>query len=233
MKSKIWCLGLVTLTLLLGTGCSRLANKIQSIESPKSNASSNEPRKTKYILGDFTPINGTDNLTAPVYQDYSGKDRSSEYSSYSSPSTDYYDKKGGGGSIHNVVIINRQNLSSRKLFANNKSMILDEQKLGESTTEGGKTIIKNIQALMYRVAKADTNGDKSIDQRDKQEIALADVDGTNYKELITGIDRVINIHSQSKDKRVVFYRTGQEYFAASIDIPSRSVTVKKLESIAE
>jgi hypothetical protein len=231
MKNKIWCLGLISLTLLWGTSCNRITNKVQTVQSAVNNS---EPPRTKYVLGDFTLITGTDYLMAPVYVDYAGKDRSSEYGSYASPAVKDYAPKGySGGSIHNFVIMNRQDLSSRRLFTNNKTAILDEQKLGESATEGGKPIIKNIKALMYRVAKADTNGDKVIDQRDKQEIALADVDGTNYKELITGIDWVINIHSQSKDKRVVFYRTGQEYLAASIDIPSRSVTVKKLESITE
>ncbi len=73
---------------------------------------------------------------------------------------------------------------------------------------------------MYQVVKTDTNSDKKLDHKDQKSIAIADVNGGNYQELVTGIDRVINIHSQSKDKRIAFYQNGSDYFAASIDIPS-------------
>jgi hypothetical protein len=233
MNSKVWCLGLISLILLLGTSCSRLVNEVKTVEKTINNTNS-EPQKLKYRMGEFTLIPGTDYLIAPVHI-YIGGDRKgeSEYSSYSTPPDSKDGKSYYNNSVHNFVITNRQDLSSRKLFANNKFTIIEEQKLGETVTEAGKTTFKNVKAIMYRVAKADTNNDKFIDNRDKQEVALADVDGNNYKELITGIDRVINIHSQSKDKRVVFYQTGQDYFTASIDIPTRSVTTKKLESIVE
>jgi hypothetical protein len=235
MKSKIWCLGLISLTLLWGTSCSRVTSTIPTTTSPNAN---NEAQKVKYVLGEAALIAGTDYLMAPVYTDGASRDRG--WSSSSPDATEYGGK--GYGSIRNFVIINRQDLSSRKLFANNQAIILDEKKLGEvvkpatkneASPEAGQPVVKNITAVMYRVAKADTNGDKVIDQRDRQEIALADVDGTNYKELITGIDRVINIHSQSKDKRVVLYRVGQDNFSASIDIPSRSVVTKKLAPLTE
>jgi hypothetical protein len=81
--------------------------------------------------------------------------------------------------------------------------------------------------------KADTNNDKKLDGSDQKVVGLADANGTNYQELVKGIDRILNIHAQSKDKRVVFYQIGQEYFTASIDVPSKSVKVNKLQSIAE
>jgi hypothetical protein len=150
---------------------------------------------------------------------------------------DYSSKKGDDSLVNNYVFVNRQDLSSRKLFPDNRSTILAAEQLGEAGTEGTgsnqKTIVKNVKAVLYQVVKADTNSDKKLNRDDQKAIAIADVNGGNYKELVTGIDRVINIHAQSKDKRIVFYQIGSGYFAASIDIPSRATKVGKLSSIAE
>jgi hypothetical protein len=231
MKGKIFCLGLLALGLFAGASCSYREAKTV-VKSVVNNQGGNDEAKKlkKYVMGEFSLTNGTDFLIAPIYRDYSGKDRSP--TTYASSEYGESTKK-GGGNTNNYVIMNRQSLASRKLFTDNKFAILDTQKLGESGKEGTVPVINNVKALLFRVVKADTNKDNSLDGQDKQIIALADVDGNNYKELIVDIDRVINIHSQSKDKRVVFYQSGNDYFTASIDIPSRSVQSQKLISIAD
>jgi hypothetical protein len=231
MSGKFWGWSLLTLSLLFSAGCSYQEAK-KAVKSATNSQNNSEPNKPKYLVREFSLTNGTDYLMAAVYSDYAGRDR------WSSPgaSSEYggYDQKGGGNAFaHNYVIMNRQSLASRKLFADNKFMILDSQKLGESVKEGTVSVIKNVTALMFRVVKADTNNDKILNDKDKQVIALADVDGSNYQELIVGIDQVLNIHSQSKDRRVVFYQVGKDYFAGSIDIPNRSVQIQKLASLQD
>ncbi len=235
MNGQKCSLGLLALSLMLVTGCDIRKPDIPSLTTPNPGTKDETAEKTKYVMGEFSLTNGTDYLSAPVYTDHSGKGRimsfaSGEYGDYSSA-------KGDQVLVNNYVFFNRQDLSSRKLFPDNKSTILAAQQLGEAGIEGTgsnqKTIIKNVKAVLYQVVKTDTNSDKKLDSKDKKSIAIADVNGANYRELVTGIDRVINIHAQSKDKRIVFYQTGQDHFAVSIDIPSRSNKVNKLQSIAE
>jgi hypothetical protein len=235
MNGKKCRLGLLALSLILLAGCDIRKPSIPSLTTQNPGTKDEKAEKTKYVMGEFSLTKGTDYLVAPVYIDYSGKGRimnssSSEYGDYSS-------KKGDDSSVNNYVFVNRQDLSSRKLFPDNRSTILSAEHLGEAGTEGTgsnqKTIVKNVKAILYQVVKTDTNSDKKLNREDKKAIAIADVNGGNYKELVTGIDRVINIHTQSKDKRVVLYQTGSDYFAASIDIPSRATKVSKLSSIAE
>jgi hypothetical protein len=194
-----------------------------------------EVKKTKYVLSEFALISGTNYLSATVSTEDSGKWRGEADSASSYGDSKH--KKDGYTPVNNYIFVNRQDLSSRKLFLHNKFVILDDQEIGEVMKEGAegdkKAIVKNVTAILYRVVKADTNNDKLLDAHDQNTIALADANGGNYQELVTGIDRVINIHAQSKDRHVVFYQTGQNYFVASIDIPRKSVKVNKLPSIAE
>jgi hypothetical protein len=240
MNRKYCGLGLFALSLLVGmTSCGLSRSTIPTVTAPILGGNGGKPEKSdkpQYVLGEFSLINGTDYLAAPVSIDtawYQGRESGSvsEYGSYGA-------KKGGAvAPVNNYVFVNRQDLSSRKLFPNNKFVILDSQDIGEPGTvgEGGekKTIIKNVKASLYQVVKADTNNDKKLDGSDQKVIGLADANGTNYQELVKGIDRILSIHAQSKDQRVVFYQTGKEYFVASIDVLSKSVKVNKLQSIAE
>jgi hypothetical protein len=232
MNGRKYGWGLLVLSLLLVVGCGK--SSIPSSTTPNPGTKNEPAEKIKYVMGEFSLTQGTDYLVAPVYTDYSGKDRVMSFSS--GEYGDYSSKKGDDSLVNNYVFVNRQDLSSRKLFPDNRSIILAAQQLGEAGTEGTgsnqKTVVKNVKAVLYQVVKADTNNDKKLNREDQKVIAIADVNGANYKELVTGIDRVINIHAQSKDKRIVFYQTGQDYFAASIDIPSRSAKVGKLSSIA-
>ncbi len=235
MNGKKCSLGLLALSLMLVAGCDIRKPSIPSLTTSNPGTKDETAEKTKYVMGEFSLTKGTDYLIAPVYTDYSGKGRIMNFSN--SEYGDYSSKKGDDSLVNNYIFVNRQDLSSRKLFPDNRATILAAQQLGEAGTEGTgsnqKTIVKNIKAILYQVVKADTNSDKKLDHQDKKSIAIADVNGGNYQELVTGIDRVINIHSQSKDKRIVFYQTGPDYFAASIDIPSRSAKMNKLQSIAE
>lgn len=233
MNGKKCSLGLLALSLMLVVGCDKPS--IPSLTTPNPGTKDETVEKIKYVMGEFSLTKGTDYLSAPVYTDYSGKGRimswaSGEYGDYSAA-------KGDDVLVNNYVFVNRQDLSSRKLFPDNRSVILAAQQLGESGTEGTggnqKNIVKNVKAILYQVVKTDTNSDKKLDSKDQKTIAIADVNGANYRELVTGIDRVINIHAQSKDKRIVFYQIGPDYFATNIDIPSRSNKVNKLQSIAE
>ncbi len=232
MNGKKCSLGLLTLSLMLVAGCNIGKPSMSSLTTPNPGTKDETAEKKKYVMGEFSLTQGTDYLVAPVYTGYSSQGRIMNFDS-----SEYSSKKGDDSVVNNYIFVDRQNLSSRKLFPDNRSVILMAEQLGESLAEGTgsqqKTTIKNVKATLYQVVQTDTNNDKKLDGKDKKTIAIADVNGSNYRELVTGIDRVINIHNQSKDQRVVFYQIGQDYFVASIDIPSRATKMNKLPSIAK
>lgn len=235
MNRQKYNMGILALSLMLVAGCDIRKPSMPGASTPNLGTKDETTEQVKYVMGEFSLISGTNYLAAPVYTDYSGKGRVIDFSS--SEYGDYSSKKGSDLLIHNYVFVNRQDLSSRKLFPNNRSTIVATEQLGESGTVGlgnnQKAIVKNVKAVLYQVVKADTNKDKKLDREDQKTIAIADVNGGNYQELVTGIDRVLNIHAQSKDQRIAFYQAGTDYFAASINISSRSAKVTKLPSIAE
>jgi hypothetical protein len=241
MNGKQFWLGLLGCSLLFGAGCGIKNQSVTSLVSSRPASAEDTAEKKKYVLGEFSVVSGTDYLAAPVYIDYSGKGRTEAILSASDEYSGAKGAKGGGVLVNNYVFVNQKDLSSRKLLPNNKSVILDEQQYGEMNStrepqtkaEPAAPKPKNIKSVLYRVVNADTNGDKSIDGRDKKTISIADADGSNYKELVPGMERILKIHNPSKNKQVVFYQTGSDFFVASIDIPGRSAQVNKLQSIAE
>jgi hypothetical protein len=240
MNGKQFWLGLLGCSLLFGAGCGIKNPGVTSLVSSHPANAEGAAEKKNYVLGEFVAVSGTDYLSAPVYIDYSGKGRTEAVLSASDEYSGAKGAKGGGALVNNYVFVNQKDLSSRKLLPNNKSVILDEHQYGEDIRNPDPKVKvdpaakpKNIKSVLYRVVNADTNNDKVIDGKDKKTIAIADADGSNYKELVPGIERILKIHNPSKDKQVVLYQTGSDFFVASIDIPGRSAQINKLQSIAE
>lgn len=240
MNGKQFWLGLLGCSLLFGAGCGIKNPGVTGLVSSNSANAEGGAEKKNYVLGEFVAVSGTDYLSAPVYIDYSGKWRTEAVLSASDEYSGVKGAKGGGALVNNYVFVNQKDLSSRKLLPNNKSVILEERQYGEDiknpdpkVKEGAIAKPKNIKSVLYRVVTADTNNDKAVDGKDKKTIAIADADGSNYKELVLGMERILKIHNPGKDKQVIFYQAGSDFFVASIDIPDRSAQVKKLQSIAE
>ncbi len=245
MNSKNFLIGLLGCSLLFGTGCGIKNTGVTSLTPSNPANAENGAEKKKYVLGEFVAVGGTDYLAAPVYIDYSGKWRTEVMLAASDEYSGAKGAKGGGALVNNYVFVNQKDLSSRKLLPNNKSVILEERQYGEdlrnpepqpkaeAIAKPNNPKPKNVKSVLYRVVTADTNDDKVIDGKDKKTIAIADADGSNYKELVAGMERILKVHNPSKEQQVVFYQTGNDFFAASIDIAGRSAQVKKLQSIAE
>ncbi len=240
MNGKQFWLGILGCSLLFGAGCGIKNPGVTNLVSSHPANAEGAQEKKNYILGEFVAVSGTDYLAAPVYIDYSGKWRTEALLSASDEYSGTKGAKGGGALVNNYVFVNQKDLSSRKLLPNNKSVILEEKQYGEDirkpepqVKENAVAKPKNIKSVLYRVVNADTNNDKTVDGKDKKTIAIADADGSNYQELVPGMERILKVHNPTKDQQVVFYQTGGDFFVASINISSRSAQVKKLQSIAE
>jgi hypothetical protein len=167
---------------------------------------------------------------APVYLDGKEESRgglfsSKEYSKTESP-------------VKNYFFFDRNKLSTTKLFPNNQVRILNVEKIGESTQikDGDNresTVLTKVSTLWYEIVKVDTNSNQNLDHGDRITIGISDPAGKNYQELVKDIDRILNVHAKSKEVRILFYQSGNKYFAAEINLVTRRVKNQELPSVHE
>ena len=187
-------------------------------------------------MTDFQQINGTPYLYAPIY--VATEERKSILKQLKSGS--YSDDRSEWGSIdiRNYMFVHRDNLSASKLLSSNNARLLSMEQIGELASpekKGTEAIRSNwitkVITLWYVKVTADTNGDKVLDDRDRKHIAISDVSGANYAEVIKDIDKIILVYPKGINQRLVIYASGDKRFVADINLPKRQAIIKELPSI--
>ena len=188
-------------------------------------------------MTEFQQIDGTPYLYAPIY--VAAQERKSIIKQIKSATWDSYEGRNEGVDIRNYMFVHRDNLSAGKLLTNNSSRLLAMEQLGKTTAparlvpnspikaKGTKTVT----ALWHLRVLADTNGDKVLNEADRQQIAISDVSGANYTEIIRDIDRILLVYPKGLDRRLVIYTSGTKRLVADVDIPNRRATTKELPPI--
>lgn len=168
-----------------------------------------EKSKTKVSLETFEPIVGTPYLFAPISaeQDYRQV---------------YYDKS--ALSVRNYLVLNLNDKSAVRVVPNNNSLFLNADRIGQKNEKG--EIIKT-QAIWYQVIKTDTNGDKRLTETDQKTIAISDVSGKNYTELLPKVDRILGTHQPAATTLLLIHQTDEKNFVTEIDVLNRKVTETK------
>jgi hypothetical protein len=92
--------------------------------------------------------------------------------------------------------------------------------MGLPFSETGSSALK---WWLYYVVKADTNGDKQLSGQDQFTLAMSDLGGQNYTELIPVVDEALGQFMKSETILLFFYRLGEKKYYAKIDLTSRSV----------
>jgi hypothetical protein len=197
----------------------------------------------KVLMTNFQQLNGTPYLYAPIYIATEEQSRSiaKQIKSAVAKSASSYDSSSEWDytiDIRNYLFVHRDNLSASKLLTDNNARILQLEQIGESfpvlvksDRDRPPSGLKKVTALWYVAAPKDTNGDKLIDGRDRKSIAISEVSGANYTEVIKDIDKIIFIQPKGIEHRLAIYMSGKKYFVADIDTTKRTATVKELPSI--
>ena len=172
------------------------------------NIENNSNVHSKMSLGGFQPLNGTPFLMAAI-------------SSQQNYQQSYYDKEALG--IRNFLFFNSQDKSARKLVPKNEFLFLRSENLGKQTPQGN--IITNVRGIWYELVTADSNGDKRLTREDDKTIAVSDVSGASYTEIIRQVDRVLATHQPNETTFLIFYTSGRKNFVTEININTRTVLV--------
>lgn len=73
----------------------------------------------------------------------------------------------------------------------------------------------------YYIAKTDSNGNNRLDHEDKKTYAVSDIDGTDFQELIEGIDRFHRADFIDDDTLLLSYEKSGQLKIAHVDVDER------------
>jgi len=121
---------------------------------------------TKIALSSFERLEGTDYLFSPLLGEQSYRQ-------------DYYDK--GATSVRNYLFVNINDRSAQYLFSHNRFLLLRTEKILVDLTQDQE----KVTALWYEIVQNDTNQDQRLTEMDEKVIALSDVSGNNYREVLS------------------------------------------------
>jgi hypothetical protein len=235
MSRQLWrSIGLVGI-IMMGSGCNSNSRVSSAVSPAVSSSPSPLPTPKNVWMTEFKQINGTPYLSAPIY--VADQEQKSILRQIKSAGSEY-GREYTGVDIRNYMFVHRDNLSAGKLLSNNTSRLLEMEEIGEpappdksNSDPSRRNWIKTVKTLWYVQVLADTNGDKTLTDLDRKQIAISDVSGANYTEVIKDIDKILLVYPKGLDRRLVFYTSGQKHFVADVDIPKRKATVKQLPAL--
>ena len=246
MSKQCWKLIVLVGIMVTLASCSKAP--VTSITSPQVNVSTTPtPTPTPTPLSapqavrmtQFEQLNGTPYFYAPIY--VAEQAQKSIVSQIKSGSYDSRKGDSDGTDIRNYMFIHQDNLSASKLLTNNSSRLIEMEQIGEpalpnkSNPDSSRAkSIKTVTALWHICVLADTNSDQTLNDLDRKQIAISDVSGANYTEIIKDIDKILFVYPKGKglDRRLVIYTSGTKRFVADIDIPKRQANIKELPAIS-
>jgi hypothetical protein len=184
-------------------------------KSQKAGVEASEKPKPTFSLDDFKRVEGTDFLMASVYAEDDSKDRSilSKIGSESGYGEEH--------SSHNVVFLNLKDNSFSQLFPNNDYLISTLNMFPTKAFNGNEP---KIEFFIYRIIKADTNNNQKLDREDKEVLAISDVNGGGYTELIDGIGSIYAQEMKDLNTLTVVYWKDLKKWISNIDVRNKKIT---------
>jgi hypothetical protein len=181
------------------------------------------PQVVEKILSTFNLVQGTNYLMAGVIAAPVTRDSSSlNPFEWINNSRSYYDYS---YSTFNYVFYNINTETYQRLLPNNDYVI--------SQTSGFPILQYDpnnptqpappIEYWVFVVVKNDTNSDNQLNHLDKLTIAISDVGGNGYTELIQNVDSVLSQYYKDNTALVVIYNADDKNYIAKINLSTREL----------
>lgn len=149
---------------------SRWEHNNQVVVAPQADGESD----VELFVGDLEGVSGHD----VQYVELQARERGGKFSS-----------GGYGAETRNLLFLRGSEMSSAWLFEGNQQLISEHRAL---TREGSRSDDNEpVIALYYEVVRGDSDGDGRMDADDGSTIALSRPDGTGYREIESGVRRVV------------------------------------------
>ena len=123
----------------------------------------------------------------------------------------------------NVLFINSITNNSVWLFKSIEQLIIDIMPLvDDEFNERSAT-----RAISYEVINSDTNLDNKLDNTDNRTFALSKVDGSNYTEIITDYNRIVESGLNSDGELFVIFINNNVVYSMLVDLITFEILSKK------
>lgn len=141
----------------------------------------------------------------------------------------YFPKSSGRNEV-NYLFLNTRTGESKWMLQTTAQLFISDtvllNKLEKSNQNENRAI-----GIVYTVAEKDTNGDNRLSGNDTLAVSFSSPDGSGYKKLVEGVDRLYAIKQIADDKMIIFYEKNKETICEIYQIPSMkkvSHTITKL-----
>lgn len=124
----------------------------------------------------------------------------------------------------NILFINKKTSDMRWLFNGNRQLIINIDMLSDRPPYDTK---RDTAAILYHVIKKDTNFNKILDERDLADIGISRANGSDYKEIIPSVERVIGAMLINDGEALILYQTHGKGFASTIKLGDFSASKPK------
>lgn len=219
---------LLSTALFASVGCRSGARGVPVVDrsAAAAPAQTGQPDGPKVELGAFQELAGSDYLMAPIASPYGRQELSSKSEDYRT------------GLARNYLFVNLADQSSHLLLPTNDYLILEAKVLPavgpakeqKAATDPAKADAKpapgGARWLYYRVVKSDTDNDKQLTGSDRWTVALSDVSGHDYRELIDNVEKIL-YETHRADNLILIYRADGKNQIAEINLSTRQVSVTR------
>lgn len=192
-----------------------LASCEQRINTPSNPMVNSTPVPAKKVLGSFYPIEGTHYQLASISAVPEEREDVYDFSRLLSEGRSDY-------GVYNYVFLDVEAETVYPLLPNNETLIYSTQ--GYPLPKDTDVEKVPVAWWLYTLIKEDTNEDKEFSYLDKKTLAVSDVGGKGYAEVITGVDQILGDAFKAGDVLLIIYRAGDKNFLAHIDLAARKVT---------
>ena len=180
----------------------------------RKNSSSDDPSTQSKLLSmnSFQPIQGTSIFISTIEQErdwtpnVSARWFSFEY----------------GYTVRNLVFLDGNTLSSQTLFDSNDRFIVDISQFPVPNSNLNTEPVK-VKWLVYEIAQQDTNSDNIVNSKDSFSIAMSDVNGQNYVELIRSVNAIYGMNLLENSVLLVVYKINDIYFVSKIGLEQQTI----------
>ncbi len=148
----------------------------------------NEKQKIELILGRINSVKGHDVQYIELY---------------SRASAGKFSSSAGGGETRNVLFFTGKNLESHWLYDKHNYLVNVFTVVNNDASPDLNEEKRLAKAIYIETIKEDTNGNGELDGDDLITISLAQPDGTNIKDIETGIQSVIDYDYLANDNSLI------------------------------
>ncbi|GHB75816.1 hypothetical protein GCM10008107_26540 [Psychrosphaera saromensis] len=215
-------IGIVTATLFISYKLFSELFKDEIVEQPILNLAQDDKKEEKWSLGYPRKIGNTDFHIIPLESEKLSVEKSQQdirLESFGSSSYGYTPTRS-----KNVLLLNGNTNHAAWLFPTTEQLIIDIKPLVDRKFKDNSLTL----GISYEVINSDTNNDQKLDHTDKLTFAISRVDGSEYTEIITDYNNIVESSLNSDGNLFVVFIHQNEVYSMVVDLASFKILNKNL-----